>query len=101
MTIIASVGSAFYAPQTITIPFSLTSNPAVVQVTLNRAAWPAGLVAKAGVAWSNGNTAFAWVYGGANGPVVQGMGVPAGVTTGSVQIEVAQGASTSVLVETL
>ena len=101
MAILASVASASYAPQTVTIPFVLTGSPTRIQITLNRAGWPAGLVAKAGVAWTNGNTGNAWVYGGPDGTLVQAMAVPVGATQGTVTVVVVQTVATSILVEAL
>lgn len=99
MPVLANVASRAYAPQIVTIPFNLTGKPALVRITLTRLNWPASLVAKVGVVWDNGNTSFAWLYGGAAGTVVQSMGVPDGVSRGSAQIEVVQNFITPVLVE--
>lgn len=111
MTVLASLASQSFAPQTRTVPFSV--NPALTRfrVTLTRPTWPEGTCVRVSVQWDDGSDPGAFASSG--GVVRDKTGTPTGGTqdltwecskppgrgSGTLSIEVLQTLTTAVLVE--
>lgn len=108
MATLKSVASKAYAVNTYTIPFTIPAGMAGLRFTFTRESWPAGLVASAEIDWSDGSKVSSSFSGGA--VVMGGVAItksffevpkPAGVTSGTAVVQVLQGLTTSILVESM
>lgn len=114
MSVLASINSRTYAPQTQVVPFTVDVNLTEVVVTLTHpntlAAWPAGPLVQIFWNWGNGGTGTNTTGGGVRNdksgvPIVGnvaytfGTSKPPGVTSGTVTVTNLQTLTTAVLVE--
>ena len=90
-----------YAPQTVTLPFSVPQGTVGVLVTATRVSWPTGLVARLKVTWLDGDISYGDFEGGGNTAAKCACGVPPGLTEGTVDIVVYQDCTTAVTVEAM
>lgn len=114
MSVLASIPSQTYAPQTRPVAFTVAAGVTHVLVTLTHAntlaAWPAGALVRFDWDWGNGSTGTNQTGGGTQtnkdgslivGNVSYSFGTtkPAGVTSGTVTVTNLQTLTTAVLVE--
>jgi hypothetical protein len=101
MTILVTRAEQSYAPQTVSIPFTVATAQAYMVVTITRVAWPAGDVARASFVWADGSRGSALFRGDGATAVRIGTEKRAGITGGTVTVEVTQGCTSAITVESL
>jgi hypothetical protein len=111
MTVLASLSSRQFAPQTRDIPFTIGPNVERLRLTLTRPDWPEGQCVRINVQWDDGSEPGVFETSGgvitdkAGNPtggtrdLTWECGKPAGRAAGTARIEVLQTLTAAVLVE--
>ena len=101
-TNLLTVPEAPYLVQTVHVPFvGVPAGTKLLIATLTRVGWPAGLVMRATITWSDGEKVIATFNGGSSAPAKAGIGVPTGLTSGTIDVDVLQALTTAISVDAI